>query len=78
MATRKLSSDLEQYVVIRGTDPTPSVRSVLADYPQSVILDELDPSTLLVEMPRDVSQRLAREHPTLLIEPNLRYKLTHE
>lgn len=78
MATRNLSSDLEQYVVMRGTHPASSVRSVLAEYPQSVILEELDPSTVLVEMPRDVSQRLAREHPTLLIEPNLRYKLTHE
>lgn len=48
---------------------------LLRRYPKVVVLDELNDSTALVEMSEMEHKRLSREHPELLIEPNLLYKL---
>jgi hypothetical protein len=65
-----------QYVVTQATrESSVSVAELLALYPKADILDELDNSTALVEMPADVCEQISRNHPELLIEPNLPYKL---
>jgi hypothetical protein len=51
------------------------ITSILRQYPKVIVLDKLDDSTALVEMSDIEHERISREHPELLIEPNLLYKL---
>jgi len=65
-----------QYVVTQATKGSNvSVAELLAHYPKAIILDELDNSTVLVEMSADMCEQISRNRPDLLIEPNLLYKL---
>lgn len=65
-----------QYVVTPKTKKNNVlVAELLACYPKASIIDELDNSTALVEMSADVCEQISRNHPELLIEPNLLYKL---
>lgn len=51
------------------------VASVLSVYPTVKVLDELDDATALVEMSDKDRNRLSRQHPELLIEPNALYTM---
>jgi len=47
---------------------------VLSKYPKVILLDRLDDSAALVEMSDRDRTRLARQHPELVIEPNIAYR----
>jgi hypothetical protein len=67
-----------QFVVIGRGQKSPhiSVRALLENCPDVVILDELDSSTVLAEMSEDVRKKINRKLPQLVIEPNLQYKIS--
>lgn len=65
---------MEEYVVSTRRAVDCSVGTLLSEYGDATVLDELDATTALVEMPRYVARRLEREHPELLVEENVPYK----
>jgi hypothetical protein len=51
-----------------------SLRAILAAYDGLTVLDALDDTTALVLSTESVVGQVAREHPGLVVEPNLQYK----
>lgn len=51
------------------------VSALLKSRPGVIVLDELDDSTALVAMSDKAHHRLSKEHPELVIEPDLIYTL---
>jgi len=70
-----MSSIKRQYVVTQTAKKDErSVKALLSHYPQVEILDELDRSTMLIQMSPEICRQMAQEHPELIIEPNLLYE----
>jgi hypothetical protein len=71
----QMSGIKRQYVVTRMAkkDERP-LKALLVHYPQVEILDELNRSTVLIQMPPETCRQMAQEHPALIIEPNLLYE----
>jgi hypothetical protein len=72
LSERRLTN---RYVVTRSyAGDQMHVMTLLNQYPTVVLVDELDETTALVEMtPRD-RMRISRQHPELMIEPNIGYR----
>jgi len=67
---------MHQYVVFATPEKASiSLAALLKTYPRIKILQELDKNTALVEMSADTRRLLTREHPEIVVEPNLRYSL---
>jgi hypothetical protein len=67
---------LRQYVVEpKAGRSNIYLASILRQYPKVIVLDKLDDSSALVEMSDVEYEQISSEHPELLIEPNLLYKL---
>lgn len=64
----------QEYIVTQGgRGNPPTLASVLHKYSGVDVLANLDRWTALVSMPRITSQKINKEHPELVIEPNLSY-----
>lgn len=65
---------VHQYVVTQSRNSGVRVDDVLRRYKGVEVLAVHDHSTVLVQMPVNVQETVAREHPELVIEPNIVYK----
>lgn len=69
-------SSYKQYVVSQTTrQKKTSVASLLAGYSEITVVNEFNDSTALVAMPEYMYDQLVQEHPSLIIEPNILYKV---
>jgi hypothetical protein len=67
------TKEMSQYVIMEPISNSPPLAVTLEVYPDVVILDELDESNVLVEMSEEARDRIRRELPQLVVEPNLPY-----
>ena len=72
---RAEKSPRSQYVITQRAGGVTAVSTLLRKDPEVVILDEIDYSTALAEMSEETHQRIQREFPNLVIEPNNAYTL---